>query len=247
MNITIPKHVKATNNGVIFYSNSMPENGIHIYQTPNGIQCERINNTHTETASSNKFKHFIIAIIFIGLAFVIQKLPINKNFNALTATFIFLIFCYGSFVSLCEDFFHAHISKKNNYRQRLQTAIHMVLNSYKKLDGIPNLWELEKISKFHFPSELHTKICVTFRGLVFSIASGFYLHSFHMGRILGLYFIVTFFTQLLHHHSKFFLHLEWFFITEPSDNELQLVITGLEKWISLELKIEHYKSSHKSF
>ncbi len=230
MNITIPKHVEITNNGIIFYSNRKPREFIHAYIEGKEIKLEK-NLFSSEQTKNKVFFKLSIAIAFMFFAFVFQK---RSSFNITGASVMFLLCCYGNFFHLCEEFFYTHISKKKRRHQKIYTSKIMLFNTYKKLNGIPNLWEINN----KFDDELHEKIILTLRNLLFSVSFIFYTYK-NIFQFLEFYFLSTIITstvaQLL---GKTRIHLQWLFFSEPTNLELQCVLDGFCKWIQSESEIE---------
>lgn len=247
MNINIPKHVEVTENGIIFYSNHKPEHGIYSYIQENKYKVERINTQHFKQPSKhNTIKKGILAILLIILSLISQS---HTSLNLSAAVFSFLLFAYGNFYKLCEYFFHSHISKKHRKCQQFHAAKHMVLNSYKRLGGVPNLWETKKKEKYYSDCEMYTRICETFQGVLLSICFCYYDSPLKFFKILGFYIISSIISQFITNVLKYLnilIHFEWLFLSNPTDMDLQVFIDGLDSWIQLENEIEAKMKSSSS-
>ena len=239
MNISIPKHVEVTENGIIFYSNHKPEDGIYSYVSGKQVKAERINTQHFKQPTKHRtIKKAIIAILLILISLLAES---HICLNLPAATFAFLLLAYGNLYKLCEDFFHAHISKKHRKYQQFHAAKHMVLNSYKRLGGVPNLWETKKKDKYYSDCEMYTKICETFQGILLSICFCYYDSPLRFFRILWFYIIASIISQFITNVLKnlnILIHFEWLFLANPTDIDLQVFIDGLDMWLYLENEIE---------
>ena len=246
MNIIMPKHVEETENGLIFYSNQKPGFGVQSYLSEDNEINLKYNFFHLieKTNQRRTLKEAIIALLLVVMAFVLRP---YVSINIVGGTLMFLISCYTHFFTLCEKFFHSHITKKGREQQQFYTAKHMLLNSYKKLNGIPNLWELK--NKYYNECDLYTIIHDTFIAILFSIAFYFYQFS-SIGQFLlfytGNYVVCSIISRVIQ-KLNLFTHLEWFFLAEPTDLQLQTAIKGLEAWIEMESKLQkemHDKNSY---
>ena len=229
MNINIPKHVKVTDNGIIFYSN-MYTRGIHSYIENNEVKSERI-FLSSESFNVHTFLKLIIAIALMLSAFTLQK---RLSLNVIAATIIFLLYGYGNFVTLCEKFFYAHMSKKKRRHHRIYVAKNMLFNTCRKLNGIPNLWEI----KNKFDKELDQKIMQTLAALLLSISFLFYKYE-NILQLFGFLIVITFIIEILLQilkKTKLLLHLQWLFWSEPTDIEIQCVLDAFCEWLRLEDK-----------
>lgn len=230
-----PKHVEVTDNGIIFYSNYV-SSGIHSYISEAGtVEVEKTYQHFERSSKRTKLTKVFLAVLLVIISLVTSfLLDFIGIFQAILA---FLAFAYRNFFLLCEYFFEAHIAKKST-GQQFYAAKNMVFNAYEMLQGIPNLWELQKISKYAYDSDLYKKIIQTFRGLIVAI-SFFFLEYTTFFKFLWFYIvastIATIISRILH-KTKIFMYLEWLFLAEPNDIQLQAVINGLEKWIESEQK-----------
>lgn len=231
--MTLPKHVETTPKGITFYSN-YASYGIHSYISEDGtIQTEKTYRYFPRSSNRVKMNKVIIAVLLVIVSFVLSFLL--DFLGIFQATLAFLFLAYGNFFLLCEYSFEAHINKKST-GQQFYAAKNMVFNAYEMLQGIPNLWELQKVSKFAYDSDLYLIILQTFRGLIASTFFIFFEYT-TVFKILWLYFvastIATIISKILH-KTKIFMYLEWLFLAEPTDLQVEAVIKGLEKWIESE-------------
>lgn len=242
MSIIMPKKVEVTENGLIFYSNHMPEFGVYCYISEGKTKVDRIRTELFKQPTRGKILiKLIIAVLLFITAFATESLFSSVNIYASTITF--LIFAYKDFCALWEDFFHIHISKKNRKRQQFYAAKNMILNSYQKLDGIPNLWEIKTKSKYSYSCDIYTRICATFHGILLSVCFCFYNYTFNIVKILTFY-MFTYIICRIFHKLRIFIRLEWLFLENPSNAVLQCSIDGLSEWLELENEIELHTFSY---
>lgn len=231
--MTLPKHVETTPKGITFYSN-YASYGIHSYISEDGtIQTERTYQHFPRLSKRVKMTKVILAILLVIVSFVLSFLL--DFLGIFQATLAFLFLAYGNFFLLCEYSFEAHINKKST-GQQFYAAKNMVFNAYEMLQGIPNLWELQKVSKYACDSDLYSKIIETSKGLLVLTFSLFFEYTTFLDGIwfyFVAYTIATIISKLLQ-KTKIFMYLEWLFLAESTDLQVEAVIKGLEKWIESE-------------
>lgn len=234
--LNTPKHVEVSNNGIVFYSNHV-SSGIHSYISEDGtIQTEKTYKHFEQFSKRSKLIRVFFAVVIVVISCI--SIFSSHNSNLATMSLAFLAFAANNFFLLCEYFFHSHISKRSRKKRQFYAAKNILFNAYEMLEGIPNLWELQKVSMYAYDLDLYTKIFQTFHGLLLSMFFFFFKYSSFF-KAIGFYivaYIIATIISIILNKTKIFLYLECLFLAEPNDIQLETVIKNLEAWIESEKK-----------
>ena len=254
--MNIPNRIATTENGVIFYSNRMPEAyGIHSYISGEKIKVERIDVQHFlpwhnggETTSPS----WVLSIVLILAFFSVALVFINTIFSS-------LFFGIALFLGISSDDLSAlhkkfrYIRKKNKTYQ-LAMAAQSICDFCKEFDRIPSKNDkLEKRDKKDYGRELYALICDSIRSILFAIlyfsVAEHFLIAYNLNFFLLLFpgvIVITILGKLISLGLKkldIVKHFERFFVTQSTELDLQIAIAGLNEWLQLEKEIEDFNNS----
>lgn len=249
-------HVQSLENGIFFYSNYIPNYGIHAYLDNTGnIKTERKtwdgslkNKNNSLTLSTTKAILILCILMFLSFTgSVFLNFPINLSITLST----FLSLQYNNFFPLCIHFFDIHIRKSAISISKFHSAEHMIFNYYNKFNELPSILELKNSSKFSKDCSLYVIIKKTLLSILFFISYFFILekqaHILYSICAIFITLLVLFILNLILEKLDLIKYLEVFFLLKPDDTELTVAIKGLESWIELENEIPSMLITISSF
>lgn len=226
------KHAQAKKNGIVFYSNKSPQTACITWYNENGEIESEVAHFMTydslcdapHTFHLKKWIKVLFCIILIGIPIFILQDPY------FIATSCLLCTISPSLFKLFEISISFNLSIK-----RFHAVEHMAINSYKKLQRIPNLEEIKNASRF-------SKFCGSMIHIVFSIGSSI------LYIVIGIFsrydyyihipiFIITFFLIFNKRVNGWLKYFQFLFTAKPTDKELELGIVALQNFEKMENSI----------
>ena len=235
---------RSTVDGIVFYSETVPTVGVVSSVTEDGqIQAKSkflgisdfLGNDSISSLLSKKLNKWIVIVLDIVL---ILLSILSDNPCAILATVYFSINASYVFYSLL---YLVYCMKFGNMKSlaRFHAAEHKAVNTYSSLKRVPTFEELKNASMF-------VPACGSRVGIRLVIFQT--LISIELWLLLPIsgwfYLIAVFLTALLCHlDTKFhiFLPLQFLFVSQPTDIELQVALEGLKVYDKMECSYQSNK------
>lgn len=230
-------------NGIIFYSNTFPCVGLETFFNDSGnMQC-RLVPTHpdelmdslgipTEKGPTFNWKSLIIFDIALIISSIIAFI-FSQNFGLVLAAIWFSIFVSFDLYKFAK---HSYEMKSKNGKERslakFHAAEHMAINAYQKLQRVPTLEEVKKISRFIAKCgsrKITSRIFATFM-ITIVMAT---LYSYNSLIYLIALVAITIFSVLAEHYG-WLIFLQVFVTSKPTAKELKLAIEVLKQFEFME-------------
>jgi len=234
-------HARSSKEGIVFYSNTIPDIGIKTYFDESGNIRFRLVNSNKED-----LKEFLEAIekkdnspLFLAIfntsliSFSIIFSILTKNFWFILGTLYYVLFVSRYLFRFVENIFTMNKKNINNSSAaKFHAAEHMVTNCYRKLQRVPTITELKKYSQFEKDCGSKELINKIFLYTAMSIAISF--QSWYSPYVYACILTVIFLFAVLNKKFNLLRFMQVFITDTPSDFELKLAIEGLKKFEELE-------------
>lgn len=228
-------HARSKNNGITIYSNKFPIVGVETFLDENENIITKYNLLHFEDfydISENTKKDTALLIIFniLLIAFSLVFSFFTDNFGFFSAALVF------SFVASLETYKFIKSFIKIKFKEpsiaRFHAAEHMAINAYNRLQRVPTLEEIKNFSRFSKYCSSQNQL-ITQLGIFLFMLSTILFYSYNyfifMGILLGIGAFLLIIKKI-----KRFLFLQIFFVSKPTDKELNLAIEALKQFENFE-------------
>lgn len=230
--------------GIVFYSETVPTVGVVSSVTNEGkIQAKSkflgvsdfLGNDSVASLLSKQLSKWIVIIIDVALVLlsilsgnicaILAAVYFSINTSYIFCSLLYLVYCmkFGNMKSLAR--FHA--------------AEHKAVNAYSSLERVPTFEELKNASMFS--TACGSRISI--RAVIFQTLIP--MELWLLMPVSGWIYLITVFltTLICYLDTKFhiFLPLQFLFVSQPTDIELQVALEGLKVYDKMECSYQSNK------
>lgn len=230
------REVRSKKNGIIFYSNQLPEIGVLTFIDDSGkIQSKTIPvhldelSERLESLSSGRYYSTRNRVLVFDVILILICL-FSMDFHFVLASIYFSILVSFKLFTFIDI---SYQMKSNNGKDRslarFHAAEHMAINAYEKYQRIPTFEEIKRSSRF-------SKSCGSMKHLkqiaicsLISLSVAFLADWNSIAYFISLVLIVV-----LSYFDGWIRFLQIFITSKPSDKEIEVAIEGLKNFEELE-------------